>query len=266
MIPNTYSGVFIVEEGVEGGGKSTQALLLKNRLEREGHCVLLTQQPTKDGIFGQLVRFVYMCPSSKELEAKFPAELEKCLASDEFFELRENATLRQVKYVRRFKEVAEEIFKGDFTNLPELFQTTMTFDGLDHHRRVVIPALKEGTYVVSDRWRLSTPAYAAGDGLDWRSFLQMQFDILGEHFVAPDILFILRIPVEVGLTRTSEKLKGGREYFDDPEKMQRIERAYAEILAEPRVREKLRISVIDGTPDPGTVHSNIWKEIKPILR
>ena len=36
---------FITLEGVDGSGKSTQAKLLKEALEAEGHSVLLTREP-----------------------------------------------------------------------------------------------------------------------------------------------------------------------------------------------------------------------------
>ena len=48
-------GKFIVFEGIDGSGKSTHAVLLKERLEREGHRVYLTREPT-DGEAGVLLR------------------------------------------------------------------------------------------------------------------------------------------------------------------------------------------------------------------
>ena len=48
-------GKFIVFEGIDGSGKSTHAVLLKERLEREGHRVFLTREPT-DGEAGVLLR------------------------------------------------------------------------------------------------------------------------------------------------------------------------------------------------------------------
>lgn len=48
-------GVFVVFEGGEGAGKSTQARLLHRRLIREGYTVLLTREPGGTGL-GEAVR------------------------------------------------------------------------------------------------------------------------------------------------------------------------------------------------------------------
>ena len=49
------TGKFIVFEGIDGSGKSSHAVLLKERLEQEGYRVFLTQEPS-DGEAGKLLR------------------------------------------------------------------------------------------------------------------------------------------------------------------------------------------------------------------
>ena len=48
-------GMFIVIEGIDGAGKSTQAKLLAEWFEEKGHEVVLTKEPT-DTAFGKLIR------------------------------------------------------------------------------------------------------------------------------------------------------------------------------------------------------------------
>jgi len=48
-------GMFIVIEGIDGAGKSTQAKLLAEWFEERGHEVVLTKEPT-DTAFGKLIR------------------------------------------------------------------------------------------------------------------------------------------------------------------------------------------------------------------
>jgi dTMP kinase len=48
-------GIFIVLEGIDGTGKSTQARALANHLESHGHSVVLSREPT-DGPWGKKLR------------------------------------------------------------------------------------------------------------------------------------------------------------------------------------------------------------------
>ena len=49
------SGRFIVLEGIDGSGKSTQAEILAARLKKQGANAYLTREPS-DGVIGKLLR------------------------------------------------------------------------------------------------------------------------------------------------------------------------------------------------------------------
>lgn len=49
-------GKFIVFEGLDGSGQSTQANLLKDFLTKKGHQALLTKEPTLDSEAGKKIR------------------------------------------------------------------------------------------------------------------------------------------------------------------------------------------------------------------
>ncbi|WP_293879450.1 dTMP kinase [Sphingobacterium sp. UBA1498] len=54
----TRNNLFIVFEGIDGSGKSTQAKLLKEKLVKEGHKIYSTFEPT-DSPIGSLIRNIF---------------------------------------------------------------------------------------------------------------------------------------------------------------------------------------------------------------
>jgi dTMP kinase len=62
-------GLFVVIEGIDGAGKTTQARLLAQALSAQGHAVVLTREPS-DGPRGQKLR-AYLSGASRHLS---PAE------------------------------------------------------------------------------------------------------------------------------------------------------------------------------------------------
>lgn len=253
MIKNTYPGKFIVLEGPEGGGKSTQAKLLASTMEKKGYSVCLTKEPTDDGLFGKLVRFIYQCES---LYDELPEKLEECIAGRDYELMREMANEAGKRHMSHFEDIIGEVKQHNHINLPMLMQLGYMFDRHDHRVRIEIPALGEGKLVISDRDFLSTLAYGAGEGLDWKHLLSMHEEILGKDFIVPDLILLLDVPLEIGMARTLKKQGGKTEYFDAPERMTRIRNAYLEIVKQSPT-SNLRIVMIDGNRDEKTAHNEI---------
>ena len=76
QFPGVYAerGVFVCFEGGEGAGKSTQARLLRERLEADGHVVLLTFEPG-DTPVGKDVRRIVLDPATGHLADRTEALL-----------------------------------------------------------------------------------------------------------------------------------------------------------------------------------------------
>lgn len=101
MEKNSYKGKFIVFEGLDGSGQSTQSGLLRDFLIKKGYKVLLTKEPTLNSKFG-----------------------------------------KKIKRVLNKKE------RVSAKKLQELF----TQDRKEHLEKTIIPALKKGEIVISDRY------------------------------------------------------------------------------------------------------------------
>jgi len=77
MQKNKYPGKFIVFEGLDGSGQSTQSKLLKEFLTKKRHQVLLTKEPTIDSQAGKKIRKIL------DKKKKIPAaELQKLFVRD----------------------------------------------------------------------------------------------------------------------------------------------------------------------------------------
>jgi len=75
---------------------------------------------------------------------------------------------------------------------------------IDHIGNLIEPALKAGTWVVCDRFADSTRAYqGAAGGLDIRFLQSLEHVTLAG--LAPDLTFILDLPVETGLARAARR-------------------------------------------------------------
>ncbi|MBI4096436.1 MAG: dTMP kinase [Candidatus Levybacteria bacterium] len=55
---NPYKGLYIVLEGIDGSGKTTQAEKLAKYFEKKGRLVVRTREPRRDGLVGDIIQRV----------------------------------------------------------------------------------------------------------------------------------------------------------------------------------------------------------------
>ncbi len=77
MYRNSYPGKFIVFEGLDGSGQTTQAGLLGEYFKRVGKKVLLTKEPTKNSEFGKEIEDIL-----KHRKTADSSGLQKLFAND----------------------------------------------------------------------------------------------------------------------------------------------------------------------------------------
>ena len=130
----------------------------------------------------------------------------------------------------------------------------------DHVRTVIEPALKQGIWVLCDRFSDSTRVYQGSLGKVSPTILNaMQRVTIGD--LKPDLTFILDVPVEVGLKRAAARRGTGaadRFEAEDIKFHQQLRDAYRRIAA----AEPQRCVLIDTTADRSIVASNIWSALR----
>jgi dTMP kinase len=133
----------------------------------------------------------------------------------------------------------------------------------DHVRSVIKPALKQGTWVLCDRFSDSTRAYQGSLGKVSPAVLNaMERVTIGD--LKPDLTIILDVPVEVGMKRAAARRGTGvpdRFEAEDVNFHQQLREAYWRIAtAEPQ-----RCVLIDATAEPNIVAANIWTAVRDRL-
>lgn len=108
----------------------------------------------------------------------------------------------------------------------------------EHVNRLIRPALAEGKVVISDRFADASMAYQGfGRGISLERMNQLQNWVLGDF--APDLTFVLDMPVELGMARA--KKRGELDRFEQEALtfFERIRKAYQTIAAQQPERVRL---------------------------
>ena len=132
-------------------------------------------------------------------------------------------------------------------------------------RRVILPALERGAWVVSDRFADSTTAYQGyGRGFDVQRMLDINAFAIGP--AVPDRTFLLDVDVEEGLRRAARRARASRRELDRMEREatafhEAVRRGYLELAR----RWPDRFRVFDTRKPEPVVAELIWNEVEPLL-
>ena len=209
---NPYKGLYIAVEGIDGSGKTTQTAELAKYFKRQGKSVIMTREPRKKGLIGDIVQKVLTG------KVKMPS-----------------------------------------VGLQYLFST----DRVLHHEDVIIPALKKGKIVISDRCFWSAVVYGILDRVgrydsEIPNFLYISQSILSMYhqFIVPDYTFALNISLKTALSRISKK-DDEKEIYEDREKLNQALKGY-DWLAKQFPKE---ITVVNGEGDVEKVTKEVISRI-----
>jgi dTMP kinase len=118
-------------------------------------------------------------------------------------------------------------------------------DRVQHLNEIVLPAMQNGSIVLSDRFYYSTIAYQCfGRGLS-RNSVNSLIDITLESF-KPNGVVLVDIPVETGLERASGRSSPDRFEMENVSFHKRIREGFLELSRE----DPDRFLVLDGTLEP----------------
>jgi dTMP kinase len=127
-------------------------------------------------------------------------------------------------------------------------------DRKEHLENKVIPALKDGKFVVSSRYAFSTFAYGYSDGLDVDLLVKMN-----DNFLLPDLTIIVDVNPESCVERIENRGKP-KELFEKVEKLKKVNEIYKKI---PDMFKN--VVIINGERSIQEVFNDIKNTIEKIL-
>ncbi len=194
-------GKFIVFEGLDGSGSSTQVSLLHQYLTEKGINVHSTKEPTNNPI-GTLIR---------------------------------------------------QQLKGQWKSNQECLQLLFAADRAYHLEQEVLPLLKKGTMVISDRYVFSSLAFGSLDcNLKW-------LKQINSSFLLPDLTLILKVPAEECMKRIKSS-RSEIELFEEENKLKKVWKNYEKISTLFK-----NVKIVDGSKDIQAVFKEVKKHVEKIL-
>ncbi|MDD2753074.1 MAG: dTMP kinase [Candidatus Portnoybacteria bacterium] len=142
----------------------------------------------------------------------------------------------------------KDILEGREQAAPLKLQELFAQDRSEHLEEEVIPMLREGKIVVSDRYAFSSVAFGSID-VPLRKLLS-----LNDDFLCPDKVVLLRVDPEECLRRINGRGTNIR-IFEKLEKMRKVAANY-EMLARSK-RFSKAFAVVDGEKSAEAVHQEI---------
>ncbi len=206
---NFKKGYFIVIEGIDGAGSSTQAELLQQYFFNNNQSSVISPEPTT-GKIGKLLR--------------------EFLAQQKYFN-EQNLYDQQMAYL-----FAADRHYHLYNNIDGVYKLT-----------------EENTHVISTRYYFSSLAYNVKNKKDYEFVSQ-----LNQKFPNPDLLVYLKIPVELALTRISDRPV--KEIYETQEKLTQVKNNFEQIFD----NYKDNLLIVDASQKPEIINQAIINKIKQL--
>lgn len=150
-------------------------------------------------------------------------------------------------------EALREILLNPATQVSLRTETLLMFAARQQHlETVILPALKNGTHVVSDRFTDATFAYQGGGrGVPLQDIATLEYWVQGDF--RPDLTLLLDVPLEVSMARINQTREKDRFEQEEAEFFNRVREVYLQRANE----QPERYAVIDSSQSLDAVKNQI---------
>lgn len=107
-----------------------------------------------------------------------------------------------------------------------------------HIQHVILPALQQGRWVLSDRFTDATYAYQGGGrGMDMQTIAWLESSVQGD--LRPDLTLLLDAPLDIGMSRAQQRGKLDRFESEQRDFFERVRQAYLKRAGQDQQRYKI---------------------------
>lgn len=157
-------------------------------------------------------------------------------------------TTEPTKYTIPGRKLRESFFAPERLPVEEEFRLFLE-DRIIHLKDEVIPQLKQGKVVITDRYYFSSVAYQGSRGLDWKYILEENLKVT----IKPNVVILLDIPVDNAIERIASERTEGVNTFEKKESLQKVKEIYLQLAEE----DPYLINVVKGSKPIPTVQNEI---------
>lgn len=162
-------------------------------------------------------------------------------------------------------DIVQKVLTKEIKTSPVALQYLFSTDRVLNQEDVIIPALKRGEVVISDRCFWSAAVYGLLDRVGGKyndedvNFLFVAYSILSMYhqFIVPDYTFYLKISLKTALARIKKK-NDVKEIYEDEEKLRKVIEGYNWLVG----KFNREIVTIDGEKSAEAVTEEIVASIK----
>ena len=150
-------------------------------------------------------------------------------------------------------EALREILLNPATQVSLRTETLLMFAARQQHlETIILPALKNGTHVVSDRFTDATFAYQGGGrGVPLQDIATLEHWVQGDF--SPDLTLLLDVPLEVSMARINQTREKDRFEQEEAEFFNQVREVYLQRANE----QPERYAVIDSSQSLDAVKNQI---------
>jgi dTMP kinase len=137
---------------------------------------------------------------------------------------------------------------------PMALQLLFLSDRTEHVNEFIIPKLKSGHSIITDRYMFSAIAYGAAGGVDMKYLMDAS-----SKFRLPDATFVIDVNPKIAMQRLNKRNTRELEYFDKVNFLAKARVAFRKLKKHYR-----NYYLIDGSKSIEEIHSNIIKIVNTL--